>query len=234
MNPPNPSPTLGQLRPTIPRLFYRQPRLAVDAGKHEFDGQLPDWSEDGLKTRNRPAARRSAIKHRPSRTTDWIIANASNATISSRKIDRDLFWLEVADQPHTSPVLLRRRIGPRRLRRSRVRAARNVASRPTRRIAKNVPRVLEQIKANLKLPLRDGRYVKIGRSTIGGLADFFANDVPGIFRRRRRRTVAGVSSKRPTTPPSAAVQRIRRLAGTNRKRGHRRVCARPREVRARC
>jgi Zn-dependent M16 (insulinase) family peptidase len=29
--------------------FVANPQVAVYSGKHEFDGKLPDWSEDGLK-----------------------------------------------------------------------------------------------------------------------------------------------------------------------------------------
>src|SRR5258708_13354022 len=46
--------------------------------------------------------------------------------------------------------------------------------------AKNVPNALSQIKANMKLPMAKN-LVKIGRQTIGGLADFYAKDVPTVF-----------------------------------------------------
>ena len=29
--------------------FEANPHAAVSAGRHEFDGMLPDWSEDGLR-----------------------------------------------------------------------------------------------------------------------------------------------------------------------------------------
>ena len=72
-------------------------------GKHEYDGQLPDWSETGLPTEI--ARLRSAIAAAqafdPRRLTreqrferDYLIARARG----------DLFWLETADQPHTNPA----------------------------------------------------------------------------------------------------------------------------------
>jgi len=46
--------------------------------------------------------------------------------------------------------------------------------------ARNVPAALEQIKGNLKGPLAMN-LIKIGRQTIGGLADFYEKDVPKVF-----------------------------------------------------
>ena len=83
--------------------FRANPAFAVQQGKHEYDGRLPDWSETGL--RNEIARLRSAIAaalaHDPRRLTreqrferDYLIARTRGA----------LFWLEVADQPHTNPA----------------------------------------------------------------------------------------------------------------------------------
>jgi hypothetical protein len=46
--------------------------------------------------------------------------------------------------------------------------------------ARNVPRALDQIQANLKTPMPK-TLVQIGRRTIGGLAGFYAGDVAAIF-----------------------------------------------------
>src|SRR3954452_1819075 len=83
--------------------FRANPAFAVQQGKHEYDGQLPDWSEMGL--RNEIARLHSAIaaaqSHDPRRLTreqrferDYLIARTRGA----------LFWLESADQPHTNPA----------------------------------------------------------------------------------------------------------------------------------
>ena len=51
--------------------FRANPAFAVQQGKHEYDGQLPDWSETGL--HNEIARLRSAISvaqsHNPRRLT---------------------------------------------------------------------------------------------------------------------------------------------------------------------
>ena len=158
--------------------FTAHPGFAVGAGKHEFDGQIADFSEAGLEKeiarlhadRNKAAAFKDAeLNDRERFERDYLIA----------QIDSDLFWLEVADQPHTAPFWYADAIDPD------VYVSRNYAPLETRiksytKFARNIPRVLDQIKTNLKLPLAKTA-IKIGHRTIGGLADFFAKDVPNVF-----------------------------------------------------
>ncbi len=154
------------------------PTFAVYQGKHEFDGKLPDWSEDGLKReiarlhseRDRAAAfKDEQLDERQRFERDYLIA----------QIDKDLFWREIADQPHTNPYFYSDAIDPD------VYVSREYAPLETRiksytTYARNVPNALNQIKANLRLPM-PRTLVKIGRTTIGGLADFYAKDVPTVF-----------------------------------------------------
>jgi uncharacterized protein (DUF885 family) len=154
------------------------PDFAVQSGKHEFDGQLPDWSEGALKSEiawlrsERDKALAFAdeqLNDRRRFERDYLIA----------QIDAELFWREVADQPHTSPFFYAHSLDPD------VYVAREYAPLETRiksytRYATNVPLALKQIRANLKGPMAKP-LVKIGRKTIGGLADFYAKDVSGIF-----------------------------------------------------
>ena len=158
--------------------FVAHPDFAVDAGRHEFDGQLPDWTEEGLRheiarlraERDKAAAfRDDKLDERRRFERDYLIA----------RIDADLFWREVADAPHTSPFYYASSLDPD------VYVSREYAPLETRikaftAYAKKVPRALEQIKANLRLPMAKS-YVQIGRRSIGGLAKFYAEDVPGIF-----------------------------------------------------
>jgi Bacterial protein of unknown function (DUF885) len=115
--------------------FVAHPDTAVYQGKHEFDGKLPNWSEDGLK--------------------------------------------KETDQPHTNPQFYADSIDPD------VYVSRPYAPLETRiksytAYAKSVPIALQQIKANLKTPMAK-TLVKIGRQSIGGLADFYEKDVPKVF-----------------------------------------------------
>jgi uncharacterized protein (DUF885 family) len=158
--------------------FAANPQFAVYQGKHEFDGKLPDWSEDGLKKeiarlkteREKASAfKNEQLDERQRFERDYLIA----------QIDKDLFWRETADQPHTNPYFYSDALDPD------VYVSRPYAPLETRiksytTYARNVPKALEQIKTNLKLPLPK-TLVKIGRQTIGGLADFYTADVVKVF-----------------------------------------------------
>ncbi|MGI9034950.1 MAG: DUF885 family protein, partial [Pyrinomonadaceae bacterium] len=158
--------------------FVANPTFAVYSGKHDFDGKLPDWSEDGLKKeiarlhseRDKAAAfKDDALDERQLFERDYLIA----------QIDKDLFWRETADQPHTNPYYYSDAIDPD------VYVSREYAPLETRiksytLYARNVPNALAQIKANLKMPMAK-TLIKIGRTTIGGLADFYEKDVPKVF-----------------------------------------------------
>ena len=158
--------------------FAANPDFAVEAGRHEFDGQLPDWSAEGLRKeiarlrgqREKAAAfQDDELDDRRRFERDYLIS----------RIDANLFWREVADGPHTSPFYYAGSLDPD------VYVSREYAPLETRiksftAYAENVPAALKQIKANLKTPMPKS-YVQIGRRTIGGLANFYANDVPGIF-----------------------------------------------------
>jgi hypothetical protein len=158
--------------------FAANPAFAVTQGKHEFDGKMPDWSEEGLKKEiDRLKAERdkaSAFKdeqldERQRFERDYLIA----------QIDKDLFWRETADQPHKNPAFYSDALDPD------VYVSRNYAPLETRiksytTYAKSVPAALEQVKKNLKFPMGP-TLIKIGKTTIGGLADFYEKDVPKVF-----------------------------------------------------
>ena len=158
--------------------FIAHPDFAVQMGKHEFDGKLPDWSAEGLKQqltwlhaqRDKAAGfKKEQLDEKRRFERDYLIG----------QIDTELFWREIVDQPHTTPYFYADALDPD------VYISRKYAPLETRlrsyiAYAKNVPPALAQIKANLKLPLPK-TFVAIGRKTIGGLADFYAKDVPGVF-----------------------------------------------------
>lgn len=159
--------------------FTANPTSAVYQGKHEFDGKLPDWSEDGLKKeiarlkseREKAAAfKDDQLDDRQRFERDYLIA----------QIDKDLFWRETADQPHTNPYYYSDALDPD------VYVSRPYAPLETRiksytAYAKAVPAALEQIKGNLKTPMARN-LIKIGRQTIGGLAEFYETTVIEIFK----------------------------------------------------
>jgi uncharacterized protein (DUF885 family) len=162
----------------IEATFKAQPHFAVWAGRHEFDGRLPDWSATGIKKENKRfhEARRRALSFKDSALSDkqrferdYLVAT----------IDGDLFWLETADWPSRSPTFYGWGLDPQ------VYIAREYAPLAQRlrayiAYAQGIPRAVEQIKSNLRTPLPRS-YVRIGRIQAGGLASLYQNDVPTIF-----------------------------------------------------
>ena len=158
--------------------FKRFPVDAANAGKHEFDGKLPDWSADGLKE-----------------TIAWLhsqhdqIASFTDDKIDKTQrfqreyvlavIDGQLFWLEDSGFVHDNPAFYASSISPSMY------LTRDYAPLPQRMAAfvayeDNLPTAVAQIRANLQPPL-PASYIDFGVGVFGGLADFFQNDVPKAF-----------------------------------------------------
>jgi uncharacterized protein (DUF885 family) len=159
--------------------FRAQPAFAVSQGKHEYDGQLPDWSATGL--HNERMRLRSAI----------AAAQAFNPRSLTReqRFERDylmahvrgeLFWLDVADQPHTNPAYyMNNGLDPS------VYATRPYAPAATRlrayiRYLGEIPRAARQIRANLRTPLPVS-FIDYGKSAFGGFADYYVHDGLAAF-----------------------------------------------------
>jgi hypothetical protein len=94
-------------------------------------------------------------------------------------IDRDLFWGERADLPHTNPEFYTGGIDPN------VYLAREYAPLPQRmraftKYATNLPAALAHARANLRTPMPKA-YAKIGQGRISGLAEYLEGSVPAVF-----------------------------------------------------
>jgi hypothetical protein len=158
--------------------FQQNPVFAANAGKHEFDGKLPDYSPAGLKA-----------------TADWLHAQRDRfATFGDGKLDekgrfqRDyvlavidgqLFWLEDSGFAYNNPAFYTGDLSPSMY------LTRPYAPLPQRMAAfvtyqEALPKAIEQIRANFKLPL-PATYIDLGVNSFGGYASFFKNDVPAIF-----------------------------------------------------
>ena len=159
--------------------FRANPAFAVNQGRHEYDGRLPDWSATGL--HNERMRLRSAIAtaqtFRPRSLTreqrferDYLIARARG----------ELFWLDVADQPHTNPAYyMNSGLDPS------VYVTRPYAPAATRlrayiRYLQAVPRAAAQIRANLRAPLPVS-FIDYGKSAFGGFADYYTSDGTAAF-----------------------------------------------------
>jgi hypothetical protein len=162
----------------IDGLFAHNPVFAANAGKHAFDGKLPDYSAAGLKD-----------------TAEWLHAQRNTfAGFSDDKLDAEgrfhrdyalavidgqLFWLEDSGAPYSNPSFYTGDLSPSMyLTRPYAPLAQRMAAFVSYQEA--LPKAVAQIKANLKLPLPES-YINLGVNSFGGFASFFKNDVPGIF-----------------------------------------------------
>lgn len=158
--------------------FKVNPTFAVYQGKHEFDGQLPDWSPEGIK---------AGIEYRKKAIADAKALDADKFT-DAQKFERDylvhvmegeLFALEETGNFEKNPSAYLGALDPN------VYIARPYADATTRMkafiaYADNVPKAAEQIKANLKLPL-PATFVKLGTAGFGGFADYYTGDAKKAF-----------------------------------------------------
>ncbi|ALJ12952.1 DUF885 domain-containing protein [Sphingopyxis macrogoltabida] len=157
--------------------FPLNPNFAVYQGKHEFDGQLPDWSPEGIE-------KQAAFLEK-------TIADAKafdGKMTDAEKFERDylvhvaqgqLFFLRDTDFAQKNPAFYVGALDPN------VYIARPYADATTRMkafiaYAQKVPAAAEQIKANLKLPL-PATFVKYGTAGFGGFADYYTGDAKKAF-----------------------------------------------------
>ena len=157
--------------------FAAHPDVAVNAGRHDFDGKLPDFSKAGL---DKEAARLHSER---------IRAAGFTASLDSRQqfereyvlavIDSDLFWLESARRPFRNPYFYSDSLEPQ-VYLTRPYAPLDQRMRAFTAYEFALPTALQQIRANLGTPM-PRTYVDFGRLTFGGLAKYFEHDVSGIF-----------------------------------------------------
>jgi uncharacterized protein (DUF885 family) len=155
-----------------------RPSFAAQSGRHEFDGQLPDWSNHGI--------RREIARLHDQRDQ---VAAVDPKTLEPRErfdreyllavVDRDLFWMEKTKFPFSNPSWYLDQIDPDMY------LNRNYAPLPVRmkayiKYARGIPKMVNDIKANLQSPL-PRTYVELGIAQFGGLADFYLKDVKATF-----------------------------------------------------
>src|SRR3954468_19098664 len=85
----------------IEAYMVANPAIAASLGRHEFDGQLPDWTSDGLK---KESARLEQLRARAVAFEDAALLpdQRFQRDYLVSRIDNDLFWLRDAQQPFTN------------------------------------------------------------------------------------------------------------------------------------
>jgi hypothetical protein len=156
----------------------RDPHFAVQSGRHEFDGQMPDWSRAAiddniteLRDFEAKLARLDALVLTEPRKFErdylaWVI-------------DREIFWLDSADQPFRNPAWYLDRLDPSMYLTS------EYAPLPKRMegflgYVRAIPLLAGHIRANLRTPMPKA-FVERGVAGFGGYATFLRDEVPPIF-----------------------------------------------------
>ena len=158
--------------------FRRNPNFAVNQGRHEYDGRLPDWSATGLADSIAFLRESIATAERFDPKTLTGEERFERAYLIARA-KGDLFWLATADQPHRNPAFYVDAMGPS------VYVTRNYAPAETRLRAyiaylKAIPAAARHIRANLKTPLPLS-FVEYGKAGFGGYAEYFPTDGKAAF-----------------------------------------------------
>ena len=158
--------------------FERHPTFAAGAGRHEFDGRLPDWSPEGL------ASEAAWLKGERARAEEFDPATLDERRAFEREmlkvvIDSDLFWLETAEWPRRNPMYYAGPIDPS------LYLTRDYAPLPQRmrafvEYARAVPGAAARVRANLITPMPRA-HAELGEMTFGGLAGYLETDVPSLF-----------------------------------------------------
>jgi len=156
----------------------RNPVFAANAGKHEYDGKLPDYSPAALEaTVDWLHAQRDAFA---AFTDDQLDAQGRfHRDYALATIDGSLFWLEDSGFAYKNPAFYMGDLSPSMY---LTRPYAPLAQRMDAfiRYQEALPKAIGQIKANLRLPL-PASYIELGVRSFGGYASFFASDVPKIF-----------------------------------------------------
>lgn len=154
------------------------PYFAVNAGRHEFDGKMPDLSRaaidaDVVQTRKLLAeleafdpAKLDAQQKFEREALHWVM-------------DAQIFWITSAEQPFRNPAWYLERLDPS------IYLTREYAPIQKRLegylgYARAVPGLTRNIRDNLRAPLPKA-FIERGAAGFGGYATFFRDEMPKVF-----------------------------------------------------
>jgi len=162
----------------IEEYFELNPTEAVWAGRHEFDGQLPDLSPEGI-TANIEllnSSRETILGSDPRPLTD---DQRFERNYLMYVLDRELFWLRDTDWQRKNALTFGGRLSPDiYLSREYAPLEHRMAAYTT--YATNLPQALDQLRGYLRPPLSQPS-VETAINVYGGLVTLFDEMVPQIF-----------------------------------------------------
>lgn len=166
----------------IESFFKAHPTFAVFAGRHEFDGKLPDWSAAGIAAEiTRLHAIETAVNAFDSTSLDKQRRYQKSYLLA--RVKRDLFWLEKARWPFRSPAFyfdwLSDTLDPDPYI-SRRYASVEIRMQAYIDFATALPTAAAQIQTNLQAPM-PRTWVEYAVASFGGMGDYFDTDVKQAF-----------------------------------------------------
>jgi hypothetical protein len=168
----------GFVESFIEARFKADPYLAVQQGRHEFDGRMPDLSRAGIDSDVAELRKFQGelAKYDPAGLTP---AQRFEQEYLQWVIDTQLFWLTTAESPYRNPAWYLDKLDPSMY------LTREYAPLPKRLegflgYARAVPKIAADIRANLRTPLPKP-FIERGAAGFGGYATFFRQEMPPIF-----------------------------------------------------
>ncbi len=154
------------------------PYFAVGKGRHEFDGRMPDWSRAALDA-DAARLRESLAAAQKFDATALTAPERFERDYLIWVINTDLFWRTEAEEPFRNPAWYIDRLDPSMY------LTREYAPLPKRLegflgYVRAVPGLAAAIRANLRTPIPKA-FIERGSAGFGGYAQFFRDDMPGIF-----------------------------------------------------
>lgn len=158
----------------IAEYYERNPESAVDAGLHEYDGQISDYSLEAL---DEYALWLDAVAAEASAYDDLEGIEAFERYYLLNQMRGQLFWLRESDYPKKNPLFYSASVS--------VYVDREYAPLEERIVAytqyiSQVPEMLETMRENLEPPLPTP-YLEIAAGVYAGFADYLESTVPGLF-----------------------------------------------------
>lgn len=159
--------------------FRLYPDVAARAGRHEFDGLLPDWSPAGLK-------RTSQTLRRLRKTVEEISETGLSEEQKFQRqyllgaIDSELYWVDESDTAYIGIDYYRRAFEISTFVYDEY-AAPQVRMRALTRFTRSLALASDEIRGNIRLPMNEELRAH-SASVVRGLAKFLDGDVREVFK----------------------------------------------------
>ncbi|MEJ0085600.1 MAG: DUF885 domain-containing protein [Pseudomonadota bacterium] len=159
--------------------FKADPYFAVDSGRHEYDGLMPDWSRDALE------ADVAQLRAQRASLDEFDAAALQPEQRFEREylrwvIGKELFWLADVGEPFRNPAWYLGKLDPSMY------LTREYAPLPQRLTgflgyARAIPKLAAEIRANVRTPIPKA-FIERSVAAYSGYATFFRTEMPAFYR----------------------------------------------------